>query len=250
MVEAKTQSEIDKIRESCQIVAKVFEKIREHLKVGISLLEIDRLVETYIRQSGAVPAFLGYRGYPNSTCLSVNAEVVHGIPDGRLIAPGDVLGVDLGTIFKGFFGDAAFTFTFDPVNKKTAKLIKAGQEAMWAGISQARAGNHVGDIGAAIEASAKKSGFQVVKTLYGHGVGKQLHEDPLIPNYGKPGTGPLLKAGMVLAIEPMLNLGTGEVETLEDGWTVVTKDRKISVHFERTVLVRDKEPEILTRFYE
>jgi methionyl aminopeptidase len=249
MVEVKTAAELDKIRESCQIITKVFEKLKGAVKAGVSLLDLDHLVDSTIRAEGAIPAFIGYRGYRHATCLSLNSEVVHGIPNDRILADGDILGIDVGTKKDGYFGDAAYTFPVGSVDKKAQKLLKAGEETMWLAIKQARAGNHVGDISSAIERNAKKHGYSIVRTLYGHGVGKALHEDPLIPNFGNPGTGPLLKAGMVLAIEPMLNLGTGDVETLDDGWTVVTADRKLSVHFERTILVTNGEPEVLTKFY-
>jgi len=247
MITIKTEEDLEKIRQACKIVARVLEKLKKSIKPGISTLEIDRIAEEFIKKSGALPAFLGYRGYKFSTCISINEQVVHGLPSDRKLKEGDIVGVDVGAIFDGYYGDNAKTFSVGAVGKKAKKLIAITEECLYLGIKQARDGAHLGDIGAAIQSHAEKHGFSVVRDLFGHGVGKNLHEDPLIPNFGKKGDGPELKSGMVLAIEPMLNIGRSDIETLEDNWTVVTKDREMSAHFEHTIAVTDGEPEILTK---
>ena len=246
MIQIKSPEEIEKVRSACRIVGQVLKDIDRYVKEGTSTAELDRLGEELIIKYGGIPAFKGYRGYKYATCISVNEEVVHGIPGKKRLKVGDVVGVDVGAIKNGYYGDAAYTFCVGEPSKKVAKLLKYGKECLEKALMQARAGKHVGDISAAIEAHAKRGGFSVVKDLFGHGIGKELHEDPLIPNFGKVGEGPKLKWGMTLAIEPMLNVGGSEIETLSDGWTVVTKDRSLSVHFEHTILIKDKESEILT----
>lgn len=247
MIIIKTEEEIRLIRASCAIAARVLEKLAAVVRPGIRTIDIDRLAEQMILANGASPAFKGYRGYKHTTCLSVNEEVVHGIPSNRELKEGDIIGIDIGALKDGYYGDCAMTVAIEPVSRAAAKIIRATRECLEIGISKVRQGAHLGDIGEAIESHAKKSGFSVVRDLFGHGVGKSLHEDPLIPNFGEKGTGPELKAGMVLAIEPMLNQGTSDIETLSDKWTVVTADKKLSAHFEHTIVVTAGGCEILTR---
>jgi methionyl aminopeptidase len=246
MITIKTEAQIKKIRLACKVVAEVLEKLSHEVRPGVSTRELDQLAEELIRKAGAKPAFLGYRGYKYATCLSVNEEVVHGLPSSRKLKEGDIIGVDVGSIVDGYYGDIARTFPVGRINKKTEHLVKTTRECLELGISKTRAGLTIGDIGSVIEAHAKKNGFSVVRDLFGHGVGVNLHEDPLVPNYGKPGQGPELKPGMVIAIEPMLNVGTHEIVTLADGWTVVTADGSLSAHFEHTIAVTEDEPEVLT----
>ena len=246
MINIKTEEEIGKIRIACVIAAEVLEKLKEVIKPGITTEKLDSIAEELVKEKGATPAFKGYRGYKHTTCLSINEEVVHGIPSERQIKEGDIVGIDIGTCYKGYYGDNAATVIIGKVDKKIAKLVKTTEEALYKAIDQAKEGNRIGDISFAIESCAKKNGFSVVKDLYGHGIGEILHEDPLIPNYGKRGEGVELKNGMTIAIEPMLNIGGYEIETLKDGWTVVTKDRSPSAHFEHTILINGNNPEILT----
>lgn len=199
-----------------------------------------------MRKKKALPAFKGYRGYRHATCISVNEEIVHGIPGRRVLEEADIVSLDIGVIVSDYYADSARTFACGNISKKAKKLISATKKALIVGIKQARAGNHLGDIGAAIDASARKSGFTVVRDLFGHGIGKCLHEDPLIPNFGRPNEGILLKAGMVFALEPMLNVGSHKMVTLDDGWTIVTEDKGWSAHFEHTIVIRDGNAEVLT----
>lgn len=246
MIAVKTEEEVDLIRSGGKILAEVFREIKKDIRPGINTAEIDKIAEGLILERSAVPAFKGYRGYKHATCLSVNNEIVHGIPGKKELVEGDIVGVDIGVIVDGWYADMAQTFAVGKISKRAQKLINATKEALKVGIRQARDGNHLGDIGAAVEASAQKSGFCVVRDLFGHGIGRTLHEDPLIPNYGRPGEGPKLKKGMVLAIEPMLNTGTHNIKTLSDGWTIVTVDNGLSAHFEHTIVVREEKAEILT----
>lgn len=245
-IKIKNEEEIEKIRVACKIVAEVLQKLKTEIKPGITTLELDKLGEKLIRQRGGIPVFIGYRGYKHATCISVNCEVVHGIPSERKLQEGDIVSVDLGAKLNGFCGDIAATFPAGAVSKKAAKLLKAGKDALWAAIRQARVGHHLGDISYAIQSVAKSRGYSVVRELYGHGLGQDLHEDPLIPNYGESGKGLELKPGMVLAIEPMINMGGWQIKTLEDGWTVETLDKSLSCHFEHTVSVTEGRPEVLT----
>ncbi len=247
MITIKTEEELKHIRRACKIVAEVLENLEGEIKPGVTTGELDALGEKLIFKYGALPAFKGYRGYKYSTCLSVNNEVVHGLPGARKLKEGDVIGVDVGAIIEGYYGDMARTFPVGSIGKKAEKLIKTGKECLKAGVGRARGSAHLGDIGEAIERCAKRAGFSVVRDLFGHGVGRSLHEDPLIPNWGKKGEGITLKPGMVLAIEPMVNERGHEIETLNDGWTVVTRDSGLSVHFEDTILITDGDPEILTK---
>lgn len=245
-IKIKSAEEIKRIRKACGIVAWVLIKLGEEIKPGVTTEYLDSLGEELIRKKGAVPVFIGYRGYRHATCMSVNEEIVHGIPGAKVLRAGDIVSVDVGAKIDGYCGDTAATFPVGKTAKKAAKLIKATKSALKAAIKQARAGNHLGDISAAIQRLAEKNGYSVVRDLYGHGIGSDLHEDPLIPNFGQAGEGPELKEGMTLAIEPMLNVGGWKIKTLADGWTVVTEDRSLSCHFEHTVLITNQDPEILT----
>jgi len=248
-IKIRSQDEIEKIKSACQIVAWVLAEVSQEIKAGVTTEDLDKLAERLIREKKAEPVFIGYRGYRHATCISVNEEIVHGIPGKKVLQEGDIVGLDVGVKLNGYCGDTAATFPVGKISKKAEKLIRSGKSALQAGIKQARANNHLGDICAAIQRIAEEGGFSVVRELYGHGIGTELHEDPLIPNYGKPGEGPLLKKGMVFAIEPMLNVGGWKIKTLEDGWTVITEDRSLSCHFEHTVAIIDDEPEILTVHY-
>ncbi|MDD5382176.1 MAG: type I methionyl aminopeptidase [Candidatus Margulisbacteria bacterium] len=245
-IKIKSAAEIERMKEVCSITAEALARTSGEIKEGVTTEYLDSFAERLIRERKAVPVFIGYRGYRHATCISVNEEVVHGIPSRRVIQAGDIVSLDVGAKLSGYCGDTAATFPVGKVVKKTLKLVRAGEQALQAGIKQARAGNHLGDISSAIQKIAEKNGFSVVRDLYGHGVGVDLHEDPLIPNYGRPGEGPELKPGMTLAIEPMLNIGGWKIKTLDDGWTVITEDRSLSCHFEHTVLITDGDPEILT----
>jgi methionyl aminopeptidase len=243
----KTAEEIEKIKKACKVSAQVLSELGEKVKPGVTTAYLEEIAEKFILKMNARPAFKGYRGYKYATCLSTNDEVVHGLPGPRKLADGDIIGVDVGAIVDGYYGDNAETFAVGSVSKGVRKLLSATKEALSKGIAQARPGNHLGDVSAAIEAVAKKNGFGVIKDLYGHGVGSALHEDPLIPNYGKKGTGMELRQGMTLAIEPMFNIGGPDIRSLGDGWTIVTADGTLSAHFEHTILITDSSPLILTK---
>ncbi len=248
MIIIKNSEEIDKIRKACFIVAKVLEELKGYIKEGISTKDIEKFIENLIIKMGGIPAFKGYRGYPASACISLNDQVVHGIPSEKVfIKDGDVVSVDVGVIKDGFYGDAAYTYGIGGVSEKTKKLLTVTKESLYKGIEKAIAGNRVGDISAAIQKHVESNGFSVVRAFVGHGIGRSLHEDPQIPNFGKEKTGVKLRKGMTLAIEPMVNMGTHEVTILEDGWTAVTKDGSLSAHFEHTIAITDGEPEILTK---
>jgi len=247
MIIIKSDDEINGIREASRIVAEVLEYVKDRLIPGTSLAAIDRWIDEYIRKRGGSPTFLGYRGFPKSSCISLNNEVVHGIPaDKKVIKEGDLVKVDVGVTLNGYIGDAARTYIIGEVSDRALELVRTTEEALYKGIDAAKPGNRLSDISHAIQVTAEAHGFSVVRELGGHGVGLKLHEDPIIPNYGKPGRGPVLKAGMVFALEPMLNMGGPEVKTLDDGWTVVTKDGSLSAHFEHTIAIREKGAEILT----
>jgi len=246
VISIKTEEEIEFMRKACGIAAEVLDELRREVRAGITTEDLDKIGESQIRERKAEPVFIGYRGYWHATCVSINEEVVHGIPGKKVLREGDIVSLDVGTKFQGYCGDTAATFPVGKISGKAQKLLRVGKEALRAGIRQARAGNHLGDISYAIQQQAEKNGFSVVRELYGHGLGKDLHEDPLIPNYGKPGEGVELKPGMVLAIEPMINVGGWKIRTLADGWTVVTEDGSLSCHFEHTVLITEDEPEVLT----
>jgi methionyl aminopeptidase len=245
----KTREELALMREAGRIVAEVLQLAREKARVGITTAELDALAEAHIRRRGAVPSFKGYRGFPASTCISINEEVVHGIPGPRVLREGDVVSVDVGAIYKGLQGDAAVTFALEPATDEARWLMRVGQESLVRAIAQMRPGKRLGDISWAIQSYAEAQGAAVVRQYTSHAIGRQMHEDPLIPNFGPPGRGLVLRPGMTLAIEPMLCAGSYEVEDTSrgDGWTVVTVDRRLAVHYEHTIAVTDGEPEILTR---
>ncbi|MFH1018274.1 MAG: type I methionyl aminopeptidase, partial [Pseudomonadota bacterium] len=247
MIMLKNPQEIDVLRKSNDIVAVVRDAIRDMAQADMTTLELDHEAENLIMKSGAKPAFKGYRGYPNTICISINDEVVHGIPGKRRLKMGDVVSIDMGVLFEGFFGDSAMTFPIGEVGTGARKLIRVTEEALYRGIEECRPGRHLHDIGAAIQEHCEAAGFSVVRDFVGHGIGRALHEDPQIPNYGTRGTGPKLVAGMVLAIEPMVNEGAPQVRILDDGWTAVTADGKLSAHFEHSVAVTQEGPIILSQ---
>ena len=242
----RNREEIERLRESAQLVAKTLRELGRAVRPGITTAELDRLAESFIRDHGATPAFKGYRGFPASICPSLNEEVVHGMPGDRELREGDLIGIDVGVEMNGFFGDAARTFAVGKASDEALKLMKVTRESLMKGIAQARPGNRVGDISNAIQVHVEAHGFSVVRALVGHGIGREMHEEPAIPNFGPPGRGPRLMAGLVLAIEPMVNVGGFEVVTRPDGWTVATKDGTLSAHFEHTVAVGPEGPEILS----
>ena len=249
MVHYKTKEEIELMRKSALLVSATLEEVAKHLKPGMSTLDIDAIVENFIVANGAVPSFKNYKGFPKSCCISVNAEVVHGIPNAYVLQDGDIVSVDVGVLLNGYHGDSAYTFAIGNVKPEVLELMKATKAALYKGIEKAVAGNRIGDIAHAIQDHTEKQrGYGVVRELVGHGLGKNLHEDPQVPNYGKRGSGPIMKEGLVIAIEPMVNLGVKEVEYMEDGWTVITRDEKPSVHFEHNVAVMKGKPDILSSF--
>jgi methionyl aminopeptidase len=247
LIVLKSGEEIEKMMRAGTIVGEVLEAIKIMIQTGITTKEIDRYADERIRALGGKPAFKGYRGYPASICASVNEEVVHGIPSSRKLKEGDIVSIDLGVYYDGFFGDGAFTAPVGRVDHETEALLRITEEALNRGINNAVVGKRVSDISHAIQSHAENNGLSVVRTFVGHGIGRELHEEPQIPNYGDPGKGPRLKEGMTLAIEPMINQGTCDVKILEDGWTAVTSDGKKSAHFEHTVLVTSGSAKILTK---
>ena len=246
MIPIREVWEIERLRESAALLVQTFREIEKQIQVGVSTLHLDRIAESVIRERGGKPAFKGYRGYPASICASVDDVVVHGIPNENILIEGSILSVDMGVLLNGYFSDAAKSYAVGKVTESDSNLMATTRKALHRGIRKCRTGNHLSDISHAIQSTAEAEGYSVVRALVGHGIGRALHEEPQIPNYGLPGHGPKLKAGMVFAIEPMVNTGTAEVEILEDGWTVRTKDRKPSAHFEHTVLITRGKPEILT----
>jgi methionyl aminopeptidase len=247
MIELKTNRQLEKMREAGRIVAETLNLLKKTVQAGITTQELDRLAEDFIRKCGAKPAFKGYNGFPATLCTSVNEEVVHGIPGPRKLQAGDIISIDCGAVIDGYFGDAALTLPVGTVDPELQQLLKVTEESLMLGIGQAKMGYRLQDISHAVQTHVERRGFSVVRDYVGHGIGQAMHEEPQIPNFGRPGRGPRLEAGMVLAIEPMVNLGTFEVQTLEDHWTVVTRDRKHSAHFEHTVAITRNGPEILTR---
>lgn len=246
MVKLRSAQEVAKIRESAGIVAEVIDLLKTSARPGMSTAEMDKLAEAYIRDNGGVPCFLGYMGFPASVCISVNEEVVHGIPGSRVIKDGDIVGVDVGVLKEKYHGDAAITFPVGDVPPEVTKLLQVTEESLQRGIAAFRPGNRLGDVGHAVQSHAEANGYGVVRSLVGHGIGEKLHEDPQVPNYGKPGSGLKLKAGLVCAIEPMVTMGGWEVETLADQWTIVTRDRSLAAHFEHTVALTEDGPRILS----
>ncbi len=247
MIYLKTPQEIALLREAGRIVALALQELAALVRPGVTTGELNRFAEEFLRRAGARPAFLGYHGFPASICASVNDEVVHGIPGLRMLEEGDIISIDIGAVYQGYYSDAAATFPVGKISPEAARLLEVTREALYRGIAQAVPGNRVGDISAAIQQHVEAHGFSVVRDLAGHGIGRNMHEDPQVPNFGKPGHGPRLQPGLVLAIEPMVNAGSHEVVLRPDGWTVVTKDGSLSAHFEHTVLVTSGEPEVLTR---
>ena len=246
MVYLRDRNEIEAIRASARLVARTLEMMAREVRPGITTGELDRKAEEFIRANGGRPAFKGYRDFPASICPAVNEEVVHGIPGERRLMDGDIVGLDVGVEMNGFYGDAAVTVPVGKISEEAAELLRVTREALMQGIAQAKAGNRVGDISHAIQSHVERHGYSVVKTLVGHGIGRQMHEEPQVPNYGQPDRGPRLMAGQVLAIEPMVNIGGSDVVTKADGWTVVTKDGSLSAHFEHTVAVGAEGSEILS----
>ena len=232
---------------SCSIVAKTLDAIKTLVKPGITTEEIENFADAYIRANNAVPAFKGYRGYPASICTSVNNEIIHGIPSDRVLKEGDIVSIDLGVYKDGFYGDAAYTFPVGEIHPDAERLLRVTEESLYIGIENARPDNRVSDISCSIQRHIESNGFSVVRAFVGHGIGRDLHEEPQIPNFGLPNRGPRLKSGMTLAIEPMVNEGGYEVLILNDGWTTVTMDGKLSAHFEHTILVTSDKPKILTK---
>lgn len=248
MIIIKSQSEINKISESCKIVAEVLQNLRSFVREGISTADIETNVEKQILRRNALPAFKGYRGYPSSVCLSINNQVVHGIPSSLVrLKNGDIVSIDLGVLLHGFYGDAAITLSIGEVSQDAKKLIKVTEESLYIGIENAVVGNRVSDISSSIQQYVEKDGFSVVRAFVGHGIGRFLHEDPQVPNFGKPGQGVRLREGMTIAIEPMVNAGGSDVMILGDGWTAVTTDGSLSAHFEHTIAITKNGPEILTK---
>ena len=246
MIIRKSQREIEKMRASGQIVARTLKKVIDMVEPGVTLAELDAMAEANIRSYGATPTFKGYRGFPATLCTSINEEVVHGIPTKRALKDGDVVSVDCGATLDGYVGDSAVTIPVGTVSDDILDLLRVTEESLYKGIEAAAVGNRLFDISYAIQDFVTPSGYGIVRDYCGHGVGRRLHEEPQVPNFGRPGTGPRIKPGWCLALEPMVNLGTHEVETLEDGWTVVTADRKVSAHFEHSIAVTPDGPIILT----
>ena len=244
----KTKEEIELIRESSLLVAKTHAAIAGLIKPGVTTLKLDKIAEEFIRDNNAVPAFKGYGGFPNTLCMSPNSEVVHGIPKDKSLEDGDIISVDCGVLKNGFYGDSAYTYTVGNVAEEIKQLLSVTKESLYKGIEQAIVGNRLGDISYAVQQKAHEYNYGVVRELVGHGVGRDLHEDPQVPNYGSKGRGVQLKEGLVLAIEPMINMGTQKVRFLKDGWSVLTQDGKPSAHFEHTVAIMKSGPEVLSSF--
>jgi len=246
MIILKSRSEIEKMAVACRIVAEVLQEIVQAVRPGLTTQDLDALAERNIRSRGAVPAFKGYRGFPNTLCVALNEQVVHGIPSKRRLRAGDIIGLDLGAKWEGYYGDAAVTIPISQTSSEAENLITTAQEALTIGLGEVRPGTHLSNISHAIQRFVESRGYSVVRAFVGHGIGTELHEEPQVPNFGPPGRGPRLKTGMVLAIEPMVNRGDADVEILDDGWTVVTADSQLSAHFEHTVAITDEGHQILT----
>lgn len=243
----KSTAEIEAMKEAGRVSAKALRVVGEHVRPGVTTLELDEIAEEVIRSEGGIPAFKGYGGFPGSICASVNEQIVHGIPSKRtVLAKGDIISVDTGAVVDGWVGDNAWTYAVGGISPEKKRLIEVTEKSMWAGIEAARAGNRLGDIGSAIQSVAEAAGYGVVRDYVGHGIGRVMHEDPSVPNYGTRGTGLLLEVGMVLAIEPMVNLGTRKTRQMSDGWLVCTRDGKPSAHFEKTVAITEEGPVLLT----
>ena len=248
MIFLKTDEEIELMRESNRLVGMTRGEVAKHIKPGVTTLHLNNIAEEFIRSHGAIPSFLGYNGFPYSLCISVNENVVHGFPSEYILKNGDIISVDCGTEKNGFCGDSAYTFCVGEAAEDVKKLLRTTKESLYEGIAKAVEGNRIGDIGEAVQMYCEKKGFSVVRELVGHGIGRKMHESPEVPNYGRRGTGPQLKKGMCIAIEPMINQGSKNVVFESDGWTVRTKDRKMSAHFEHTVAIREGKADILSTF--
>jgi methionyl aminopeptidase len=246
VIVCKSPAEIEKMRAANQLVARVLEELAAMVAPGVLTEDLDAAAEARVRAAGAEPAFKGYRGYPATLCASVNEQVVHGIPNRRALAAGDIVSLDMGVRLNGYYGDSAVTVPVGPVSEEVTRLLRVTQEALEAGIAQVKVGGRISDIGHAIQRFVEAAGFSVVREFVGHGIGAALHEEPQIANYGEPGRGPRLAEGMTLAIEPMVNMGKPAVKVLADGWTAVTKDGSLSAHFEHTVAVTNNGPDVLT----
>lgn len=246
MIVIRSPWELDRLTVSGRVVAEILQAVKERLKPGVTTQELDELAQRHCLKKKVKPAFKGYHGYPYSLCVSVNEEVVHGFPSSRKLTEGDIVSIDFGVCCEGYYGDAALTVAIGAVAPEAEKLIRVTRESLFQGLDRVKAGNRLGDVSEAIQTHVEKEGFSVVRHFVGHGIGKALHEDPQIPNFGSAGKGPVLKPGMVLAIEPMVNAGGSEVEILSDGWTAVTKDRRLSAHFEHTVAVTENGCRILS----
>ncbi len=247
MIPLKSDRDLAMLREAGRILARVMRRLESAVEPGVSTKELDALSERLIADAGVVPAFKGYRGYPATICASVNEEIVHGIPDDRTLKDGDILSLDAGINYQGYFSDAAVTIPVGRIDRAARKLIDVTRASLAEGIKRAKPGNQLSDVSHGIQSFVETNGFSVVRQFVGHGIGFKLHEEPEIPNFGKPHQGPVLRPGMVLALEPMVNAGTWECEILENGWTAVTRDRRLSAHFEHTVAITEHGPEILTR---
>jgi len=246
LIELKSAAEIKKIARASQIVAQLLQELKGRVKAGVTTKALDIYAEKRILKEGGIPAFLGYRGFPATLCISINDEVVHGIPSKRVLRDGDIVGLDLGVIVDGFYGDAALTVPVGVVSQKAIRLMQVTERSLYAGIEKALAGGRLTNISHAVQSCAEAAGFSVVTDFVGHGIGRALHEDPQVPNFGPPGQGVRLRVGMVLAIEPMVNMGKSDVRILEDQWTAVTEDGDLSAHFEHTVAITDNGPKILS----
>ena len=250
MIYYKTEEEIELVRKSSLLVAKTHAEIAGLIKPGVTTLALDKIAEEFIRDNGGVPAFKGYGGFPNTLCMSPNDQVVHGIPNDRVLEDGEILSVDCGVVMNDYYGDSAFTYEVGDVDVQKKQLLRVTKESLYKGIEQAVAGNRIGDISYAVQQHAESFGYGVVRELVGHGVGQNLHESPEVPNYGRKGKGILLKEGLIIAIEPMINMGTKRIMQHNDGWTITTIDNKPSAHFEHTIVVRKGMAEILSSFEE
>lgn len=248
MVFYKTEEEIQLLKKSCDLVSRTLAEVAKNIKPGVTTLKLDTIAEQFIRDNNGIPGFLGYRSFPNTLCVSVNEQVVHGIPSSYLLKEGDIVSIDCGVILNSYYGDSAYTFIVGDASDQKKRLLSVTKEALYKGIEMAIEGNRIGDIGNAVQEHAEKMGYSVVRELVGHGIGKNLHEKPEVPNYGKKGSGLKLKTGLVIAIEPMINFGKRDVIEGNDGWTISTKDKKPSAHFEHTIAVRKEKAEILTTF--
>ena len=246
MIMRKGAEELEKMRRAGRVVGETLEILQAAVRPGVTTQELDEIAEREIRARGATPSFKGYRGFPATICTSINSEIVHGIPGSRALKDGDLIKLDAGAIVEGYHGDAAMTVAVGEVSEEALKLIETTERSLQAGIAEAKAGNRIHDIGAAVQTTAEGAGFSVVREYVGHGIGRALHEDPPVPNYGKPGTGLKLEPGLVIAIEPMVNVGSYETRLLPDGWTVVTADGALSAHFEHTIAITENGPEVLT----